>query len=98
MFDSMTQAYHRNLRAGFRGVAQDSWATNMRQRILNKLSFIAFGKLKQKFDTWKLAIPAIANAVDHKKAKVIDLLIQHSMSDEHRALLRWCKVAMALKV
>lgn len=98
MFDVIVRRYHKNLKAGVRRIAQDSWSTNMQQRILNKLHFIAFGKLKAKFDTWKMAIPAIANAIDHKKAKVIDLLIQHSMSDEHRALLRWCKVAMALKV
>lgn len=74
-FDCLTRKYHSNLKAGLRGVAKDSWCTNMQRNILNKLTFIAFGKVKAKFDIWKLAIPAISNAIDHKKAKVIDLLI-----------------------
>lgn len=59
MFDVFTRKYHRNLKAGVRAIARDSWCTNMQQRILNKLHHAAFGKLKAKFDIWKMAVPAI---------------------------------------
>lgn len=94
VFDSIARKRRSHLRAGFSAIAQDSWNTNMRQRILNKLHYVAFGKLKNFFDRWKYQVnERLRNEMEAKKARVIDMLVQHSMSDEHRALLRWAKNA-----
>jgi hypothetical protein len=66
----------------------------MKQRILNKLHYVAYGRVKNFFDRWKFSVHERLRAeMEAKKARVIDMLVQHSMSDEHRALLRWAKNA-----
>jgi hypothetical protein len=81
-----------HLRAGVTAIAKDSWNTNMQVRILNKLTYVAHGRMKGMFDRWKFTVHSKMHAEqERKKARVLDMLVQHSMSDTHRALLRWAK-------
>ncbi len=99
MYDILEHMYKNHLKAGVNAIAQDSWNTNMLQRILNKLSHVAFGKAKNCFDKWKFTTHQhMLMASEHKKARVLDMLVQHSMSDSHRALLRWSKNARDWKM
>jgi len=52
-FDLLVHMYHQNLRAAVNDIAKDSWNTKMRQRILNKIAYIAYGKTKERFEVWK---------------------------------------------
>jgi hypothetical protein len=66
---------------------------------LNKLTYVAFGKLKNFFDRWKYQVnERLRNEMEAKKAKVIDMLHWHSLSDIHRAFLRWAKNMRDLKL
>jgi hypothetical protein len=66
---------------------------------LNKLGYIAFGKLKTFFDRWKYQVNERLRAEhEAKKAKVLDMLHWHSLSDTHRAFLRWAKNMRDLKL
>jgi hypothetical protein len=99
VIDSIGRKRRHNLRAAFNAIAKDNWNTNMRQRILNKLSYVAFGKLKNFFDRWKYQVnEKLRNEMEAKKAKVIDMLHWHSLSDVHRAFLRWAKNMRDLKL
>jgi hypothetical protein len=99
VIESIGRKRRHNLRSAFNAIAKDNWNTNMRQRILNKLSYVAFGKLKAFFDRWKYqAHEGLRNAMEAKKAKVIDMIHWHSLSDIHRAFLRWAKNMRDLKL
>ncbi|MEE4248200.1 MAG: hypothetical protein V2I33_22655, partial [Kangiellaceae bacterium] len=90
--ESIGRKRRKNLRAAFNAIAKDNWNTNMRQRILNKLSYVAFGRLKANFDRWKYAVHhRLLAEMEAKKAKVLDMLHWHSLGDTHRAFLRWAK-------
>jgi hypothetical protein len=66
----------------------------MKQRILNKLGYVCFGRLKAFFDRWKFGVHQNLLAEhEAKKAKVMDMLHWHSLGDVHRALLRWARTA-----
>jgi hypothetical protein len=88
-----------HLRAGVNGIAKDSWNTNMRQRILTKLQYACFGRMKAGFDLWKHTVFTKLHAEqEHKKAKIIDMLVRNSMSDGNRAFLRWARTSRDLKM
>jgi hypothetical protein len=53
VIDSIARKRRNHLRAGFNAIAKDNWNTGMRQRILNKLNYVCFGKVKNAFDKWK---------------------------------------------
>jgi hypothetical protein len=97
--ESIGRKRRKNLRAAFNAIAKDNWNTNMRQRILNKLSYVAFGRLKANFDRWKYAVHhRLLAEMEAKKAKVIDMLHWHSLGDLHRAFLRWAKNVRGLQM
>jgi hypothetical protein len=99
MVSTLERKLRNHLRAGVNGIAKDSMNTNMRLRIILKLKNVCYGKMKMQFDRWKFETHAhLLAAIEHKKAKVIDMLVQHSMSDTHRALLRWAKNMRNLKM
>jgi len=97
--DALYGIYRRNIRAGFKAIVGNNWATNAQQKILNKLHFIAYGKTKDKFDIWKrLTHAKYAAECDAKKAKIIDMIVHNSMSDTARAFLRWAKNIRDIKM
>jgi hypothetical protein len=94
VIDSLGRKRRKNLKAGFNAIAKDSWNTNMKQRILNKLHYVCYGRMKNLFDRWKFTVhQRLLAEMEAKKAKVIDMLHWHSLGDTHRAFLRWAKNA-----
>jgi hypothetical protein len=90
--ESIGRKRRNNLRAGFNAIAKDNWNTNMKQRILNKLQYVCYGRIKNLFDRWKFTVHHHLQAENEaKKSKVLDMLHWHSLGDVHRALLRWSK-------
>ena len=91
--------YRRNIRAGFKAIVGNNWAINAQQKILNKLSFIAYGKTKDKFDIWKrLTHAKYAAECDAKKAKIINMLVHNGNCDTAGAFLRWAKNIRDIKM
>jgi hypothetical protein len=83
MGEVLTRIYRTHLKAGVNGIAGDSMNTNMRRKIVNRLNFIAFGKIQEAFNIWKYdTFNKLKIQMEHTKAKVIDRLIRAAMSGE----------------
>jgi hypothetical protein len=81
VFDSIARKRRNHLRAGFNAIAKDNWNTGMKQRILNKLTYSCFGRLKLAFNTWKYdTFQKLRVAIEQQKAKIIDTFVRNSMS------------------
>jgi hypothetical protein len=76
MSDALAKILRDRLKAGLNRVAGNSMNTNMQRRIVQRLHFVAFGKIKIAFDRWKYdTFAKLAAEMDAKKARVLDMLV-----------------------
>ena len=88
-FDCLDKKYRNHLKAGITKIAGMSFSTNMQKRIINRLSFVYFGRLKNAFNEWKGDTFAKFQAeIERKKAKVIDEFMRSAMSPFQKAFLK----------
>ena len=97
--DSMEKKLKNHLKAGFARTAGDSLAFGMRKKVVNRLVFVGFGRLRNAFNDWKAdTFRKFAEERERKVAKVIDEFIRQSMSPLQKAFMKWArKMRDALK-
>jgi hypothetical protein len=92
MGDCLDKKHRHHLKAGYNAIAVDTMNTKMRDRIVNRLSFVCFGRMQQAFDSWKYMIFAkLREEMERKKARVIDDFVRNSMSPLQKSFLKWAK-------
>jgi len=79
----------RHLRAGVKPLAAGVAETKMQKKIINRMYFIAFGKLKNAFVAWTELLEHCRVALNEKRQKVIEKLALSTMSKHQLAFLRW---------
>ena len=91
-FDVLDKKYRNHLKAGMTKISGESFNTNMQKRIINRLSFVYFGRLKNAFTAWKAdTFTKFQAELERKKAKVIDEFLRQSMSPFQKAFLKWAR-------
>jgi hypothetical protein len=81
--------WKRRLRAGLKVLAAGVAETKMQKKIINRLYFIAFGKLRNSFVAWTEVLEHMRKALNEKRQKVIEKLALSTMSKHSLAFLRW---------
>jgi hypothetical protein len=91
-FDVLDKKFRNHLKAGMTKISGESFNTNMQKRIINRLSFVYFGRLKNAFNDWKAdTFRKFAEERERKVAKVIDEFIRQSMSPLQKMFLKWSR-------
>jgi hypothetical protein len=92
MGDCLDKKHRQHLKAGYNAIATDTMNTKMRDRIVNRLNFVCFGRMQQGFDNWKYMVFAkLREEMERKKARVIDDFIRNSMSPLQKSFMKWAK-------
>jgi hypothetical protein len=92
MGDCLDKKHRHHLKAGYNAIAADTMNTKMRDRIVNRLNFVCFGRMQQGFDNWKyMCFAHLKMEMERKKAKVIDDLIRNSMSPLQKSFMKWAQ-------
>ena len=91
-FDLLDKKYRNHLKFAVTKIAGNSFNTNMQKRIINRLSFVYFGRLTNAFNDWKAdTFRKYKEERERKVAKVVDEFIRQSMSPLQKAFLKWAK-------
>ena len=89
-FDVLCKKLRNHQKAGLSKISGQSFNTNMQKRIINRLSFVYFGRLKNAFNDWRAdTFTKFKEELERKKAKVIDEFMRQSMSPFQKAFLEW---------
>jgi len=92
MVDCLQKRRTKNLKAGFSKTAGDAMNTEARKKIVNRLAWTYYGRLKSAFVAWKSDTFAKFKAeIERKKAKVIDEFTRQCMSPFQKAFLKWSR-------
>ena len=76
MMDTLDKTHRNHLKTALGKIDGDSMKTGMKRKIVNRLAFIGFGKLKNAFNDWKAhTFRKFAEERERKIAKVIDTLV-----------------------
>jgi len=90
--DVLDKIYRNHLKSAVTKISALSFATNMQKRIINRLSFVYFGRLTNAFNDWKAdTFRKYKEERERKVAKVVDEFIRQSMSPIQKAFLKWAK-------
>ena len=91
-FDVLCKKLRNHQKAGLSKISGQSFNTNMQKRIINRLSFVYFGRLKNAFNDWRAdTFTKFKEELERKKAKVIDEFMRQSMSPFQKAFLKWAR-------
>jgi hypothetical protein len=91
-FDVLDKKYRKNLKAGISALAGNSFNTNMQKRIINRLSFVYYGRLTNAFNDWKAdTFRKYKEERERKVARVVDEFVRQSMSPLQKSFLKWSK-------
>ena len=76
MMDTLDKKHRNHLKSGLGKIDGDAMNTGMKKKIVNRLAFIGFGRLKNAFNDWKAhTFRKFAEERERKIAKVIDTLV-----------------------
>jgi len=90
--ECLDKKYRNHLKAGVTKIAGESFNTNMQKRIINRLSFVYFGRLTAAFNDWKAdTFRKYKEERERKVAKVVDEFVRQSMSPLQKSFLKWAK-------
>jgi hypothetical protein len=91
-FDVLDKKFRNHLKAGVSAISGNSFNTNMQKRIINRLSFVYYGRLTNAFNDWKAdTFRKYKEERERKVARVVDEFIRQSMSPIQKAFLKWAR-------
>jgi hypothetical protein len=79
----------RHLYSGLRTLAKGVANTKMQNKIFNRMSYIAFGKLKNGFRDWTECLDHIRKALNEKRQSVCRRLALSTMSKHSLSFMYW---------
>jgi hypothetical protein len=91
--DALDKRHRNHIKAGLTKISGESFNTNFQKRIINRLGFVYFGRLKNAFNDWKAdTFRKFAEERERKVAKVIDEFVRQSMSPLQKSWMKWARL------
>jgi len=99
MGDTMDKIWRRRVRKGLAKFASGVTLTKSQKKIINRLFTVVWEKMKRANIQWRIVTNDKTRALyETKKARVLDRLVQASMSKDQQAIRIWMQYTWAMRM